>query len=182
MMYMRGLKAEELEAIFDFIYHGEANIYQENLDAFLILAEELQLKGLERNEDHKSNVDNQNLAGQKTLKPREDNDHNQENKFQLKETKNMNQSVIQFDNGTLVVSGDTSFEALKVRLDSMMERSDIDDKWKCIVCGKESTTRRHMRSHIETHIEGMSYPCDRCGKVSRSSNALQVHVSTYHRK
>ena len=57
MIYMRGLKAKELEAIFDFIYHGEANIYQEDLEAFLILAEELQLKGLERNEDQKSNVE-----------------------------------------------------------------------------------------------------------------------------
>ena len=39
------LKAKDLEAIVDFIYHGEANIYQEDLDAFLALAEELQLKG-----------------------------------------------------------------------------------------------------------------------------------------
>ena len=30
----------------DFLYHGEANIYQENMDSFLAVAEELQLKGL----------------------------------------------------------------------------------------------------------------------------------------
>ena len=46
MIYMRGLKAKVLAAIVDFIYHGEANIYQEDLDGFLALAEELQLKGL----------------------------------------------------------------------------------------------------------------------------------------
>ena len=28
MIYMRGVKAKELEAIVDFIYYGEANIYQ----------------------------------------------------------------------------------------------------------------------------------------------------------
>ena len=46
MIYMRGLKAKDLMAIVDFIYLGEANIYQEDLDGFLALAEELQLKGL----------------------------------------------------------------------------------------------------------------------------------------
>ena len=43
---MMGLKYEDLVAIVDFIYNGEANVYQENLDSFLLLAEELKLKGL----------------------------------------------------------------------------------------------------------------------------------------
>ena len=51
MIYMRGLKAMDLEAIMDFIYYGEANIYQEDLDRFLALAEELQLKGLAKSEN-----------------------------------------------------------------------------------------------------------------------------------
>ena len=36
-------------AMVDFFYHAEANVYQENLDSFLVLAEELQLKGLREN-------------------------------------------------------------------------------------------------------------------------------------
>ena len=70
MIYMRGLKAKDLEATLSFIYHGEANIYQEDLDAFLALAEELQLKGLERNEDQTPNADKQSNVIEKTLKPR----------------------------------------------------------------------------------------------------------------
>ena len=46
LIYMRGMKLEDLLAIVDFLYYGEANIYQENLDTFLTIAEELQLKGL----------------------------------------------------------------------------------------------------------------------------------------
>ena len=45
---MRGMKSEDLEAMMDFLYFGEANIYQENLDLFLNIAEELNLKGLTR--------------------------------------------------------------------------------------------------------------------------------------
>ena len=40
LIYMRGLKSEELMAIIDFLYHGETNVPQENLDSFLALAEE----------------------------------------------------------------------------------------------------------------------------------------------
>ena len=46
LLYMRGMKSENLLAIIDFLYHGEANVYQEHLDSFLAIAEELQLKGL----------------------------------------------------------------------------------------------------------------------------------------
>ena len=46
LVYMRGVKSDDLVAIMDFLYHGEANIYQDNLDSFLAVAEELQLKGL----------------------------------------------------------------------------------------------------------------------------------------
>ena len=46
LIYMRGLKTEALVAMIDFLYYGEANVNQENLDAFLGLAEELKLKGL----------------------------------------------------------------------------------------------------------------------------------------
>merc|ERR1712204_28380 len=46
LFYMRGLKSEDLVAMVDFLYYGEANVYQENLDSFLALAEELQLKFL----------------------------------------------------------------------------------------------------------------------------------------
>ena len=46
LIYMRGVKSENLLAVVDFLYRGEANVYQENLDSFLAIAEEFQLKGL----------------------------------------------------------------------------------------------------------------------------------------
>ena len=49
-MYIRGLRYEDLSAMVDFIYRGEANVLQGNLDFFLTFAEELQLKRLKGNE------------------------------------------------------------------------------------------------------------------------------------
>ena len=46
LLYMRGMKSEDLFAILDLLYCGETNVYQEDLGSFLVIAEELELKGL----------------------------------------------------------------------------------------------------------------------------------------
>ena len=46
LIYMRGMKSVDMLTIIDFLYCGEADVYQEHLDSFLAIAEELQLKGL----------------------------------------------------------------------------------------------------------------------------------------
>ena len=51
LIYMRGMKHEDLIAIVDFLYMGEANLPQENLEYFLAIAEELKLKGLTGKQD-----------------------------------------------------------------------------------------------------------------------------------
>ena len=47
LIYMRGMRANSLTAIIDFLCLGEANVFQDDLDDFLALAEELQLKGFD---------------------------------------------------------------------------------------------------------------------------------------
>ena len=54
LIYMRGIKTKDIAAIVDFIYHGEAKIHQDDLDAFLALAEELKLKGLTNNKSEEA--------------------------------------------------------------------------------------------------------------------------------
>ena len=67
------------------------------------------------------------------------------------------------------------------KLDSMLEYfDDGENKWKCVVCGKLSSHKAHIRSHIKTHIEGMSFPCHQCSKVFRSNNSLTKHVCNFH--
>ena len=46
LIYLRGFQSRDFSSILDFLYLGEANVYQEDLDSFLVIAEEIQLKGL----------------------------------------------------------------------------------------------------------------------------------------
>ena len=59
LLYLKGVKHEDLKSILDFMYHGEVNVAQDNLNSFLGVAEELKVKGL-----------TQNLPAEKSQSPR----------------------------------------------------------------------------------------------------------------
>ena len=46
LIYLGEFKSNHFASILDFLYFGEANVFQEDLDSFLAIAEELKLKGL----------------------------------------------------------------------------------------------------------------------------------------
>ena len=46
LIYLRGFQSKDFVSILDFLYFGEANVFQEDLDSFLVIAEEIHLKGL----------------------------------------------------------------------------------------------------------------------------------------
>ena len=175
VIYMRGLKAKDLLAIVDFIYHGEANIYLEDLDGFLALAEELQLKGLERAKDITFNVYQENTRPKKSKFQRKPISAQEDiyDKPQMSEVKDMIDTFEEYfpvsvDNVETISTVDTNKEDLRIKLDSMMVRTENGEiKYTCKFCGKASKHPGHMREHIETHIEGLSYPCKQCGKISR---------------
>ena len=49
-IYLPGISSQNLEFIMDYIYQGEVNIYQEQLDEFLEVAQKLKIAGLMSNE------------------------------------------------------------------------------------------------------------------------------------
>jgi len=49
LLYLKGIKYEDVLAVLNFMYHGEVNIAQDELNSFLAVAEELQVKGLTQN-------------------------------------------------------------------------------------------------------------------------------------
>ena len=55
LLYMKGVSFSDLESLLDFMYYGEVNIAQENLNSFLAVAEELQVKGLTQSSSNSSN-------------------------------------------------------------------------------------------------------------------------------
>ena len=46
LIYLKGFASKDFASILDFLYFGEAKVFQEDLDSFLAIAEEIKLKGL----------------------------------------------------------------------------------------------------------------------------------------
>jgi len=46
LLYLKGISFREIQSVLNFMYHGEANIAQDDLNSFLSVAEDLKVKGL----------------------------------------------------------------------------------------------------------------------------------------
>jgi len=49
LLYLRGVKYSDLLSVLNFMYHGEVNVAQEDLNSFLAVAEDMKVKGLTQN-------------------------------------------------------------------------------------------------------------------------------------
>jgi len=49
LLYLKGVKYTDIQAVLNFMYHGEVNVAQEELNSFLAVAEDLRVKGLTQN-------------------------------------------------------------------------------------------------------------------------------------
>ena len=188
LIYMRGIKSEDLSAILDFLYCGEANVFQENLDSFLAIAEELKLKGLMRQTEEKF----QESFTSPVPMPTRMNPTVKQDQKQPTNSKSIctDQQLLNVDNNfeqrvemSKYVSGDVYLQELDQQVKSMMENSQniiAETKQQrrakiCKVCGKEGAASA-IRDHIEAHhLEGVSLPCNVCEKTFRSRTSLRLH-------
>ena len=45
VLYLKGVTYRDMESVLNFMYHGEVNVAQDDLNSFLAVAEELRVKG-----------------------------------------------------------------------------------------------------------------------------------------
>ena len=197
LIYLKGFQSKDFAWILDFLYFGEANVCQEDLDYFLTIAAEIQLKGLS-GQNFSDVLDEQE-------KPRHSEPAMMGKDFFTTSTNDKRKSTT-LDADTsgkfskdLVVQNQsrTDLQALDEKVKSMMEKGQkmIPDGGKqyrdgtpkqstssiCKVCGKEGLWTQ-IRDHIEAHdLEGVSLPCNHCDKTFSARNSLGRHTRLYHK-
>ena len=167
LLCLSGVNSKDLKDILDYIYNGEIQIYQENLDSFLNIAQRFKLEGLIQQESD-------NPMEDENLEPFEDHDTSERivvPKAHLNVTKSEKEKII-----SVLSSADyQNMEELDQKLEEMYERQP-DGKFMCHSCGKMTRFKRDAMEHAETHIDGLSFPCQYCDKSFRSRSALRSHI------
>ena len=191
LICLEGVSSPDLRNILDYMYNGEANIFQENLDKFLSLAQRLKILGLlqsnsDYDDDLLENVKAENHSSNEkedTLPEYNDKDQNltinAENGIRInsKCPKNNDRRM------SLTNNGDQQ-EEIDRKVDEHIETC-LDGTFKCLFCGKIDSSNRtkgnlqNIRAHVETHLEGISYQCTKCEKTFRSRNSFSKHKGTH---
>ena len=181
MIYLNGVDFKELNNILDYIYEGEVQLYQDDLDNFLGVAQKLKINGLIGGQEEKES----NLQDVKKK---------DENFETLENTQSSYTSGIEFnpnlepkytdrkvDRTVSVVAhaqpGTNVYEEAKRAVDQLVVK--VGDSWICKTCDKSAKTNTQIRKHAEIHIEGLSFPCHQCGDTFRSRKGLSSHTAKH---
>ena len=193
LIYMKGIKSDNLATLMDFLYYGETNVLQDNLDSFLALAEEFKLKGLtgssqSNDEPNKSKPQLESVRVPLKKELRESPVDNFEApvfekrpETQYTEEGTHDKTVAVANNGVIVELQDLD-EQIKSMITKTGKSAGSGKGYlaTCNVCGKEGSNR-NMPQHMEAnHITGVSHSCKICGAIFRNRNILRKHISNKH--
>ena len=212
LIYMRGMKSEDLLAVVDFLYYGEVSIWKDNLDNFLAIANELSLKGMTKESSEESNFNDEG-SPPRTPEIKSDPEKVVEVTKALQDKKHLDGETLTVVSQTeckenetteLVENNPNSPKQTKVALfDETItgEMRELDKQIKnmitrgesilpngkksygCIICGKEGYWNVVM-DHVELHHINSPYElvCSFCEKTFKNRPALRNHKSQTHKR
>ena len=155
----------------DYIYKGELQIFQEDLNNFLNVAQRLKVEGLMTDpnavkEEAINHLDTKQFRTEKVTSQR----------APSHKTEKPNQSVIAKIN---TANSDNISEVCHQIEENMVRNAD--NMWECKVCSRCFARKDSLQQHSETHLEGLSYDCSMCEKTFRTRHSLKQHNHKQHR-
>ena len=182
LLCLDGVSSAELQCVLDYIYHGEVQIYQEQLDRFLAVAERFQLSGLinlpdnDRLEENIRDIKGDGFVAETPPTPYQPAEERTPYKPPPRTVKPELTPLV------VIGPGQTppDIEEVEAKLTENIMKNE-DGTFSCKLCGKSGVKlSRNMKNHVETHMEGLAFPCPTCGKTFRSRHILKNHKSRDH--
>lgn len=175
MLCLVGVSSQEINHVLDYIYHGQVQIHQDNLDLFLGVAQKFQLEGLVGQTENEINVESSKRDNHYEVElPSFSNDNDVVNlKKEIARTASESETVP-------VSEMFNNIDELDSRINQEISR-DTNGYWQCGRCPKIAKNKGHIKEHFESHIDGLSFPCEFCDKTCRSRMALRNHLYHKHR-
>jgi len=186
LICLTGITSIELENILDYAYHGEAQIFQEDINKFLDIARTLKMDGLLAFKTENEDFENEMITNQSNAKsPKKES-------LQMTENPPKGQKVIKDELtddpvSTILLRGTfySTVDEVEQKVLEYLGKNEYGD-YICTVCGKiggslpgRGRLVRNLKNHIETHLK-ISLPCNFCGKHYSSRNSFNSHKTRFH--
>jgi len=198
-IFLKGLEADDLHAILDFIYTGETKVEMNHMQRFIDGATELKIYGIMSEEvpiKKEHVVETINISGtdvnvKEKLKKYLDKSKEQKSNVTSKGKNEKNDDIHEEtysgfstkDEGESLRSKD--LEVLEYEIQKLItsERNEFGKKVSiCKECGKMFQKKSKAKLHVEIHISGFSHKCEVCGTIAKSKKALMNHKYIKHTK
>ena len=179
VLCLEGLMQSDLTNVLDFIYNGELQLYSDDLERFVKIAQRLKLEGL-TGQDEKEEIEVKPLIGNtEDLDPIGTSDDEAE----LTDVSNCISSKVKTEKQetkkVILQSEGLDAQELGKKLDELFT-VDNSGIYTCKYCSRASNKKSNMREHAEVHVDGLSFSCDICSKSYRSHSALRRHNGRKH--
>ena len=189
-IYLRGVKTNFLRQTLTFMYTGQVEVAQPDIDHFLQVSHDLKIRGLSRPQNDENDKEPTLEDNVKTFEEDKDLSTDKQNGidsgFNCKKEEETNDTstisneppFMELDNKNEEFE-DTTDSTIKDTINGMMMKEF--EYWKCKECGKLMQEKNNLKRHIETHLKGLLFTCQMCKKTCKSSNSLSVHKSRFHK-
>ena len=155
LFYLRGVKQQELHSILQFMYLGEATIYQNRLNEFMDITRDLELKEFIEDE-----VPSEDVKQEPFIKGHYIDDKN------TTSASNSIEDILNYDTPEQIYN---------------FSDGEVKDtgSFRCQECESSFKYKRGLQSHFKAH-QGVKYACKECNYKATRSDSLKAHTESQH--
>ena len=197
VIFLNGFKYADIEHLLNFIYLGSTQFDVTRLDEFLNLAENLEIKEINKNlgiESTKNDAEPIKLESHGSKSSIEDIDRiaSNENTHDFKDTTMVKNDGKVLPNNKIIAEPKTKmkqcpecdefFPSMLYMVKHYNSVHKAPAKLLCNQCAYQTTTKTSLTNHMQWKHEGVKYNCNQCSKQLSSSWHLKRHVKEVHSK
>ena len=192
ILFLKGIKYEELEAILQFIYLGEANVSENRIDFFVNASTDLDIKELKLEKDEINMHPN---AEDEIVAKLETKDIDNANESQTDDYIMHDENIVSNDcpesGATFSKPSDMkkhyksthrveNFDAYESQKDDYLKHDINIVSNDCPECGATFSKPSNMRKHYKNIHRGENYGCNQCDKYYTQKDNLDTHIRAVH--
>jgi len=154
VIYLRGVLAQEMKSILQFMYLGQVTINQDKMNDFFNVAKSLEIKKISKDIecDIASSANDQEC----------------------------NTMIAENEIEKIVNSCDFAEDKKHMETKLTSRTKSKDNQYLCSECDKPFTSPSGLRRHIKSVHEGQKFSCEACGFKAYQKWHLSTHIQDFH--